>query len=152
MGFNIEGFNALIFSFQAKILENKDIADIKIREDAWTLKEMVGHLIDSASNNHQRFIRLQLQNTLQFPGYDAEEWKTVSQIKKIEFPLLVDLFRTYNILLLHLIAHMDESALDNVWDRGQEKKSLRSIVEDYFEHMKWHMNLFDERVREIRGR
>lgn len=152
MGFNIEGFNALIFSFQAKMLENKDIADIKIREDAWTLKEMVGHLIDSASNNHQRFIRLQLQNTLQFPGYDAEEWRAVSQIKRIEFPLIVDLFRSYNTFLLHLIAHMDESSLDNVWDRGQERKGLRSLVEEYFEHMKWHMDLFDERVREIRGR
>jgi hypothetical protein len=40
----------------------------------WTRKQLLGHLIDSASNNYQRFVRLQQGNLVGFPGYDQEFW------------------------------------------------------------------------------
>ncbi len=40
----------------------------------WSPKEIIGHLIDSASNNHQRFVRAQFQDHLIFPGYNQEAW------------------------------------------------------------------------------
>ncbi len=44
-------------------------------ENSWAIKEIVGHLIDSASNNHQRFIRLQYTRELTFPDYPFENEK-----------------------------------------------------------------------------
>ena len=51
---------ARIESFEILMTRNADLADIRLAPDKWTLKEMIAHLIDSASNNHQRFVRLQL--------------------------------------------------------------------------------------------
>jgi hypothetical protein len=42
--------------------------------DKWSLKQIIGHLIDSASNNHQCFVRFCLVPELVFPKYDNEAW------------------------------------------------------------------------------
>jgi hypothetical protein len=39
----------------------------------WSAREVIGHLIDSAANNHQRFVRAQFRDDLVFPGYEQEE-------------------------------------------------------------------------------
>jgi hypothetical protein len=36
-------------------------------------KEILGHLIDSAANNHQRFVRLQKEETLVMPSYQQNQ-------------------------------------------------------------------------------
>jgi len=46
-------------------------------EDKWSPKEIIGHLIDSASNNHQRFVRAQFTDELIFAGYEQEGWVRV---------------------------------------------------------------------------
>jgi hypothetical protein len=68
---NIDCINckAQIDSFGTLMLESEPLADIRLAPDKWTLKEMVGHLVDSAANNHQRFIRLQFEAVLVFPKY-----------------------------------------------------------------------------------
>ncbi|ULQ59051.1 hypothetical protein K7I13_11080 [Brucepastera parasyntrophica] len=126
------------------------IADVRLEDEKWTLKEMVSHLIDSASNNHQRFIRLQLETALEFPAYDAEEWKNTSKISSYSYTSLISLWKEYNAFLLHILTVMDEKKLDNTWIVNGQKLTLRFIAEDYFgRHMEWHIALFDERVREI---
>jgi len=68
-------FIGLIDSFHEQVLKTHDeITKIKLAEDKWSLREIMGHLIDSASNNHQRFVRLQFGDMLDFPAYDGEEW------------------------------------------------------------------------------
>ncbi|MEF2229290.1 MAG: DinB family protein [Pseudodesulfovibrio sp.] len=51
-----------------------EAAHVRIAPDAWTLAEIVGHLIDSAGNNHQRFVRLRFGDLAGFPAYDTEPW------------------------------------------------------------------------------
>ena len=46
-----------------------DVAAWRPAPGRWSAKELVGHLIDSASNNHQRFVRARWQDDLVFPGY-----------------------------------------------------------------------------------
>jgi len=149
MGFDLEGYERLVLAFESKMKKNTAIADIRLDGGKWTLKEMVGHLIDSASNNHQRFVRLQLAERLSFPGYGAEEWKRVSAVASFDYEMLVALWKTYNLFLLHLIKNMDEGALDHYWEMDNERKSLKFLVVDYFSHLGWHQSLFDERVWEL---
>src|SRR6187549_2095402 len=40
----------------------------------WSPKQILGHLTDSAANNHQRFVRAQEQDPLKLPGYAQEHW------------------------------------------------------------------------------
>ncbi len=151
MSFTLTVYRKMIDDFFMLMESSADIASIKLSEDKWTLAEMTGHLIDSASNNHQRFIRLQLEPALTFPAYDAEDWRKASKISGYGFVELAGFWKQYNLFLLHLIANMDEACLSNYWQIGDERKTLRFLVEDYYAHLAWHLRLFDERIGEIRS-
>src|SRR6266498_1695508 len=72
----------------------------------WSKKEIVGHLIDSAANNHGRFVRAQLQEELVFPGYDQDAWVRVQRHRDRSWSDLIRLWQAYN----HQIAFVMESA------------------------------------------
>jgi hypothetical protein len=150
---NIDCVNckAKIDSFGTLMIENEGLGDIRLAPDKWTLKEMIGHLIDSATNNHQRFIRLQLEAVLAFPKYDAEEWKNATKIEAFDFKTLATLWKTYNALILHLIENMNPATLGHVWRREDKDLSLEALIHDYFAHMELHRELFEERAQEIRA-
>ena len=149
MSINTTGYKNLITAFYLIMTNARRIARVSLAEDKWTLSEMVGHLIDSASNNHQRFIRLQLDTNLTFPAYEAEAWKGVSKAGMYDYQELIDFWKHYNLFLLHLISQIEEKSLSNYWQHGSEKETLQFLVEDYFRHIQWHVDLFNERVAEI---
>src|SRR5580765_3379422 len=62
----------------------------------WSPREIVGHLIDSASNNHQRFVRAQLQHDLVFPGYAQDGWVAAQRYQDADWPELVALWSAFN--------------------------------------------------------
>ncbi|MDR2937892.1 MAG: DinB family protein [Prevotellaceae bacterium] len=146
--FPIREYQEKIEQFYALMLANKNIVDIKLADDKWTLKEMLGHLVDSASNNHQWFIRLQLEKQASFPAYDQEAWKNATKITAYNFEDLVNLWKSYNQFLLHIIQQIDENNLSNVW--VEKQITLKEKVEDYFvRHMNWHLDLYKTRIEEI---
>ena len=149
MAIDCTQYTTLLESFEELMLQTASLADTRLAADTWTLKEMVAHLVDSASNNHQRFIRLQLEPVLTFPKYDAEEWRVVTGIGPFDHAVLVALWKTYNALLLHLIEHVNPAALGHVWRREDRDITLEALIHDYFAHMEFHLNLFAERVKEL---
>ena len=151
MGFDSAGGRKAIQDFHQIMLARADVADVRLSQDQWTLKEMVGHLIDSAGNNHQRFVRLQLEARLVFPAYDQERWKDVSKVADMDYGLLVGLWRKYNDFLVALIERVDPAALSHVWDTGDAELSLEFLIRDYFRHLQWHVDLVEERGLEIGG-
>ena len=62
----------------------------------WAKKEILGHLMDSASNNQQRFVRAALQGSLTFPGYDQEPLVELQNFREVDWSFLVDLWASYN--------------------------------------------------------
>jgi hypothetical protein len=76
--------------------------------ERWTREEVVGHLIDSASNNHQRFVRGQLNFGQDFLGYEQEEWVRIQGYQSVRSSDLIELWRAYNTHLLHVIGCMTE--------------------------------------------
>lgn len=145
-----ETFRKSIEAFYEVLRKQSDeLASVRLSEDKWSLKEMVGHMIDSASNNHQRFTRLQQQSELQFPAYEAEPWIAVEKPRDCSWETLSGLWYEYNKFLLHIVSTIDEKALSHVWIKGSEKLSLSHLVEDYFRHLEWHRELFDSRLKEL---
>ena len=143
-------YSTIIEDFFILMTTSESISDIKLAKDKWTLKEMVGHLIDSASNNHQRFIRLQIENRVDLPGYDSEEWNSKTKVGTFTYKSLINLWKLYNDYLIHIIEVMDPKCLRNVWISSSGEKELQYIISDYFSHIVWHEELFRERVKEIR--
>ena len=143
------GYRALVAAFETLMAENASLADVRLAPDKWTLKEMVAHLVDSACNNHQRFVRLQLQDALVFPKYDAEEWRTVTGVTPLDYATVTTLWKSYNLLLLHLVENVNPAALGHVWKREDRDITLEELMHDYFAHMELHRKMFAERVGEI---
>ena len=69
----------------------------------WSRKQVIGHLIDSASNNHQRFVRAALQPSLEFPGYDQGGSVSVQAVQDTDWTLLIALWTAYNRYLDYVI-------------------------------------------------
>lgn len=130
------------------------LAETKISEDKWTLKEIIGHLIDSASNNHQRFIRLILSEEIQFPDYNNEEWLQVQSHNEIKFSNLVSLFYYFNTLIVNILKNIDPKSLNNrwnvQWDENTSFITLENLAEHYVDHMRNHIIHFHERLAEVK--
>ena len=106
----------------------------------WSRKQILGHLIDSASNNHQRFVRAQFQREMTFPRYVQDRWVAVQGCDDREWADLVDLWRAYNLHLVHVAARIPEEALDNICVVAEDEPSaLRHHVIDYVVHLRHHL-------------
>ncbi len=111
-----------------------------LRPGGWSLKQVVGHLIDSASNNHQRFVRAVIQGSLEFPGYDQEGSVRVAAAQEMPWPLLIALWASYNRYLAHILAHLPEESLQVQCRIGSnEPVTLQFLAEDYLVHLKHHL-------------
>jgi len=148
--FNITEYENKINNFYEIISKNEDIVNIKLSEEKWTLKEMISHLIDSASNNHQRIIRLQINKNINFPAYEAEDWKNITKINEYNINGLKILWKEFNYYILHLIKNISEENLNNIWEINGKELTLKFIIEDYFgKHLDWHIELYKKRIEEI---
>jgi len=107
----------------------------------WSRKQVLGHLIDSASNNHQRFVRAALQPSLDFPGYDQDGNVRVQAPQEADWSLLVSLWAAYNRYLAHIIARLPAATLETVCRIGPgEPVTLSFLVKDYLTHLLHHLN------------
>jgi hypothetical protein len=108
--------------------------------ERWTKKEVLGHLIDSAANNHQRFVRGQLAAGQDFPGYAQEEWVRVQGYQAAGWADLIDLWRAYNTHLLHVAGRMtEEGRRATCRVGGGAEVTLAALFVDYVDHLEHHL-------------
>lgn len=106
----------------------------------WSRKEIIGHLIDSAANNHQRFVRAQEGGELVFPKYEQDHWVGVQRYNEASWPDLIALWRLYNYHLARVIeAIPDEKLTVRCTIVPNEPVTLGFLVEDYLAHLKHHL-------------
>lgn len=117
----------------------------------WSPKEIVGHLIDSAANNHNRFVRAQFTDDLIFPGYEQDKWVQAQKYKEASWPDLVSLWAAYNLHLAFVISVMPEEVLTRkrtkhnldqiAWKSvaKQTPTTLDYFIRDYAGHMRHHL-------------
>jgi hypothetical protein len=106
----------------------------------WSRKQVIGHLIDSASNNHQRFVRAMLADALEFPGYDQAGNVRAQAVQEADWLLLVSLWASYNRYLAHILAQLPEDKLEMVCRIGaREPVTLKFLAEDYLAHLLHHL-------------
>ncbi|MBN1375789.1 MAG: DinB family protein [Dehalococcoidia bacterium] len=137
-------------------LKYKDIDDktasLKPAPNEWSLKEIIGHLINSASNNQQRFLGLQFVKEMQFPPYQKYhlQWLEREKFNELKFEDLFSLWRQYNVLNAHIIGNIDAVALDNIVEMEDGRKiPLEAVAADYVKHLKIHLTQFGETLSKI---
>ena len=115
--------------------------DVHSQPGKWSKKEILGHLLDSASNNHQRFVRAALQGDLVFPGYEQDALVTLQRYGEMNWSLLLEFWAGYNRFLAHVISVLPaQSAGATCVIGNNEPATLGWIAQDYVEHLKHHLN------------
>ncbi len=117
----------------------------------WSPREIVGHLIDSASNNHQRFVRARFQESLVFPGYAQDDWVEAQRYRDAPWPELVQLWALFNRHLARFMAAVPEPerlrprARHNLheiaWQvlPADQPATLDWFMRDYVGHLRHHL-------------
>ena len=119
---------------------------------SWTRLEILGHLIDSAANNHQRFVRAMAEGDLTWPGYDQEAMVRVQQFGRAKPVLLVGLWESFNLYLAGLMAVIPAERLGaRCVIGGEPAVTLEFLVVDYVAHMQHHLRqIFEGMEVEVR--
>jgi len=126
-------------------------AAMPLTDDKWSAKQVIGHLIDSASNNHQRFVRANFTDDLIFAGYDQEQWVTIGRYAEAPWESLLTLWREFNLQ----IARVMEATPDDVLTLPRTRHNLHQLawravpedqpatlgyfMSDYVDHLEHHL-------------
>ena len=117
----------------------------------WSKKEILGHLIDSAYNNHQRFLRAELQGDLIFWTYDQVDWVKKNNYQNREGATLITTWLMVNEHLAKLIEGLNADVLRKEttahnFDRicmnrlkSGDSSSLSYLIWDYLFHLEHHL-------------
>jgi hypothetical protein len=125
---------------------------------AWSAKEIIGHLIDSAANNHRRFVQAESQANLVFAGYAQDEWVRAQAYDDAPWSELLALWSSYNRHLAHVMAaipasvryrqHREHNLHEIGWQRfpADSPATLDDLMRDYVGHLRHHVAQVRDRV------
>ena len=122
------------------------------RRAGWSAKEELGHLLDSAANNHQRIVGAQLEDKPAMPGYDGDKWVELHAYQDRDWSELIQLWSAVNVQLLWAAEAVDNAA----WSRtctvgGSEPLTLKFVFEDYLDHMLHHLRHMGIEVDDLKS-
>jgi len=129
---------------------SKETVESRPTPSTWSPKEELGHLLDSAANNHQRIVRAQLEDSPAMPGYEQNRWVAVHAYQRRNWKELIELWQALNRQLLAAA----EAVPDSAWSRtltvaGSEPLTLQFVFEDYVAHMLHHLQHIGIEVDDI---
>ena len=159
----IEDFLRLVDECAARMLMLEDTdASYPRAAGKWSRKEIVGHLIDSAINNHARFVRAVQAADLVFEGYDQDAWVRVQRYQDRSWPALVRAWRVYNLQIAEVIQSTPPAELERPRRRHNLHEiafrrvppdadaTLGYLVEDYVAHLCHHLHqVLDQDARSV---
>jgi hypothetical protein len=129
-------------SAKLKLLQETEVT-LKLNPNKWSKKEILGHLMDSASNNHQRFVRAPMLNgtgEFTFPGYEQDDWVRRQDYNSKPWTELVELWRLFNRHVAHALRGISDDKLGTHCRIGSgEPVTLGFMAEDYLTHVKHHL-------------
>jgi hypothetical protein len=125
------------------LLQNFSDADAsdKPQPEKWSKKEILGHLIDSACNNQQKFVRTMAEKQVDFVGYRQNFWVDSQNYNAADWNDLIIFWRFFNLHLAHIIENVKPKFLANeITIENAGTFTLEFIMKDYVEHLKHHLN------------
>jgi hypothetical protein len=118
-----------------------ELADTPWRSGGWTRKEVVGHMLDSAANNRQRFVRAGADGSFAGPNYAQDAWVAAHGYASQPWATLLDWWKVEHEILAAVVDRIPEERLDAECIVGDNAPcTLRFLIEDYLRHQHWHLS------------
>jgi hypothetical protein len=135
-----------VSDWEPKLLHlSQDVIASRTNKQNRTIKQIVGHMVDSASNNTHRIIHLQYQpSPLIFPDYanlgNNDRWIAIQNYQAENWHNLVKLWRYANMHLAHVIENVNADKLNNEWITATNQRvTLKEMISDYLRHFELHI-------------
>ena len=136
---NAERLKSVVINAIPK-MQQFNVLQWKYKPDGkWSKLEILGHLIDSANNNHQRFIRTRSES-IPVIAYKQDIWNQFGAYNNCNPDLIIGLWANYNMFLSNVIEHIDDEDMQKRTTDGKNEHTLEFIVKDYIDHMEHHLN------------
>jgi predicted MPP superfamily phosphohydrolase len=144
---------SLIKNWESKLtsLPVKTVTEPRNSQDR-SIKQILGHLIDSTSNNTHRVIHLQYQpSPFSFPNYaifgNNDRWIAIQNYQNEDWSNMIQLWKYSLLHFCHVINNVKDDRLENEWIAGPEKNiTLRMMIIDFPIHLKLHLNEIDDLI------
>jgi hypothetical protein len=135
-------FRSELSALQAILFRlSPDLAGTPWRAGGWTRKQIVGHLLDSAANNRQRFVRASADGRYAGPKYAQDAWVAAHGYAEQDWETLLRWWQAEHEILAAVVDRIPEERLGAECLVGDgEPVTLRFLIEDYLEHQRWHFS------------
>lgn len=134
---NIDSVPAKFLKYSEEELRKKPATN------KWSKKEILGHLIDSATNNHHRFVKSQFGGDPFFVNsYSQDDWVNTENFNEMDTKFLVEFWKMYNMHLHWIMMHFPENKLMikcKAEDQTELKENILYLIVDYVDHMDHHL-------------
>jgi len=132
----------------------RSLSDEQVQHKAspseWSIKEELGHLLDSAANNHQRIVRAQLENSPAMPQYDGDAWVALHRYQDRDWSSLIATWVALNVQLLTAAEQISDSGKSKTCTIGDSAPlTLEFVFDDYLDHMQQHLRHMGVQVDDI---
>ena len=153
---NYEELGTLISDWEIKLttLPERTVTS-RQNSQGRSIRQILGHMVDSATNNTHRVIHMHYQKSpLKYPDYanlgNNDRWIAIQNYQEEDWDELVKLWAAVNRHMVHLIAQVDESKLNQQWISAlNEEISLREMINDYPLHFKLHLNEISALINQL---
>jgi hypothetical protein len=149
----IEGIISRVNEWESRLQQLPvDVITQRRNNQNRTIKQIVGHIIDSASNNTHRMVHLQYQSSpFEFPNYatfgNNDRWIAIQDYQGEDWHNMVQHWKYANLHVAHVMANLNAEKLSNQWVAGQGKMvSLKDMAIDYLRHLELHLNEIEELI------
>lgn len=143
----VSEIQSLVNQWEAKLISlTPDMLYLPRNSQNRTIKQILGHLIDSATNNIHRIVHLHYQQTpLEFPNYatfgNNDRWISIQNYQEEEWFNMVQLWKYSLLHYCHLVKNIQDDKIDNEWIAGPGRTiTLKNIVIDFNRHLKLHLS------------
>jgi len=153
---NYQELSTLISEWEIKLAKLPE-PTVSTRQNSQgrTIRQVLGHMVDSATNNTHRVIHMHYQKSpVKYPDYanhgNNERWITIQNYQEEDWSELVKLWAAVNRHMVHLIGQVDEDKLNQQWVSAlNERISLQEMIHDYPRHFKLHLNEISALINQL---
>lgn len=145
----------LLGTWESRLLSlPEDVITNRHNSQNRTIKQIVGHMVDSASNNTHRIVHLQYQQSpLIYPDYanlgNNDRWIALQNYQDENWHDLVQLWKYANLHIVHVINNVNPEKLDQIWLSALgEEISLRTMISGYLGHFELHINEINDLIKQ----